>query len=82
MTERIQPDPNATIFTVWPRVKIWFECAYCPKTWESCAICRHGILMESPLWGQPGMKQLICRGGCGFSTSWLPEPPSPAAAAR
>ena len=69
-TERAVPDPEPGGPSFWVRQRFWFDCARCAASWECCGICHHGALVPGMLWGEPGMKKLECRGGCGWSVAW------------
>jgi hypothetical protein len=74
--ERTVADPHPGDLPFWNCVKIWFDCAYCAKTWESCGVCHRGALVEGEFWGEPGVKKLTCKGGCGWGVSWRPGAPA------
>jgi hypothetical protein len=68
--ERARPDPEPGGPSFWVRKKFWFDCAACGRSWEGCGICHRGALVEGRLWGDPDLRTLRCRGGCGWAVAW------------
>jgi len=69
-TERSVPDPRPGDPPFMSRKKCWFDCADCSKSWECCGICHHGALVEGTLWGEPDVRRIECKGGCGWAVAW------------
>jgi len=53
------------------RKKFWFDCAACVKSWKCCGICHREALVEGVLWGKPDVRNISCKGGCGWGVAWL-----------
>ena len=66
----LDPLPNDPPFG--QRKKYWWDCALCPATWENCGICMQGALVPDTLWGEPDIRTITCKGGCGFRCAWRP----------
>jgi hypothetical protein len=67
---RAVPDPAPGDPPFMCRRKVWFDCAHCARSWECCGICHRGALVEGTLWGDPDVKKLECKGGCGWGVAW------------
>jgi len=66
--ERSVPDPRPGDPPFVGRMKFWFDCAACAKSWECCGICHRGALVEGALWGEPDLKRTECI-GCGWAVA-------------
>jgi hypothetical protein len=68
--ERAVPEPRPGEPAFMIRKRTWFDCAPCGRYWEACGICHRGALVEGSLWGEPNVRRIDCKGGCGWGVAW------------
>jgi hypothetical protein len=69
-TEHAVLDPLKNDPPFGQRKKFWWDCAACPASWENCGICMNGALVPGTLFGEPDVRTITCKGGCGFRCAW------------